>query len=114
MRQGACQPSHRDWFSHLIDLTAHYGYTGSMKATIDVPDALYRRVKARAALEGRAVREVTIALYQGWLGEPAATGSEAPLSAEEWLAGWEEIGREIQRKSIDPRPMSEIIISERR
>jgi hypothetical protein len=30
-----------------------------MKATIDIPDALYRRVKARAPLDGRAVREVT-------------------------------------------------------
>jgi hypothetical protein len=31
-----------------------------MKATIEVPDDLYRRVKAKSALEGRAVREVAI------------------------------------------------------
>lgn len=87
-----------------------------MKATIDVPDALYRQVKARAALEGRAVREVTIELYESWLGNRETRGSDAdaPLSGAEWLAGWQEIGQEIQRKSIDPRPMSEIIISERR
>ena len=38
-----------------------------MKATIDVPDDLYRKVKAKTALQGRAVREVTIELYQRWL-----------------------------------------------
>ena len=26
-----------------------------MKATIDIPDEVYRRVKAKAALEGRAI-----------------------------------------------------------
>lgn len=56
-----------------------------MKATIDVPDALYRRVKARAALDGRAVS-----------------------------VGWQALGKEIQAASVDPRPLSEIIISERR
>jgi hypothetical protein len=87
-----------------------------MKATIDVPDALYRRVKARAALDGRAVREVTIELYEQWLVDRETPGSDADasLSGVEWLAGWQEIGREVQRKSIDPRPLSEIIISERR
>ena len=38
-----------------------------MKATIDVPDELYRRVKAKTALQGRAIREVTVELYQRWL-----------------------------------------------
>jgi hypothetical protein len=41
-----------------------------MKATIDVPDDLYRRVKAKTALQGRAVREVTIELFRNWLEEP--------------------------------------------
>jgi len=36
------------------------------------------------------------------------------VSGAEWLARWEEIGEEIGQKSIDPRPMSEVIISERR
>ena len=42
-----------------------------MKATIDIPDEIYRRVKAKSAMEGRAVREVTIDLYRTWLAEPA-------------------------------------------
>ncbi len=83
---------------------------------MDVPDALYRQVKARAALEGRAVREVTIELYETWLGGRAEEGGRvgAQVSGAQWLARWEEIGEEIRQKSIDHRPMSEIIISERR
>jgi len=85
-----------------------------MKATIDVPDALYRRVKARAALQGRAVREVTIELYESWLA--AAEGGEAgpAASMEAWLERWQELGDEIARRAIEPTPMSEIILSERR
>ena len=40
-----------------------------MKATIDVPDELYRQVKAKTALQGLAIREVTVELYQRWLAE---------------------------------------------
>ena len=38
-----------------------------MKATIDIPDDLYRRVKAKSALEGRPIRAVAIELFQSWL-----------------------------------------------
>ncbi len=31
-----------------------------MRTTIDIPDELYREVKANAALEGRTVRDVVI------------------------------------------------------
>ena len=41
----------------------------NMKATIDVPDELYRRVKAKSAMRGQAVREVVVGLFQGWLAE---------------------------------------------
>ncbi len=54
-----------------------------MKATIEVPDELYRLVKAKSALEGRAVREVTVELYQRYVGqeEPpvAKTGDVAAV-----------------------------------
>lgn len=36
-----------------------------MKATIEVPDELYRQVKAKSALEGRAVREAAIPAWFG-------------------------------------------------
>ncbi|MBT5708406.1 MAG: hypothetical protein HOI66_18990 [Verrucomicrobia bacterium] len=44
-----------------------------MKATFNVPDDLYREVKARSALEGRPVREVVITLFQQWLGQNRVT-----------------------------------------
>ena len=47
-----------------------------MKATIEIPDELYRQVKAKSALEGRAIREVTIELYQAGLKQ------EMPLSEQ--------------------------------
>lgn len=40
-----------------------------MKATIDIPDDLYRRVKAKSAMQGQPVREVVVTLFQGWIEE---------------------------------------------
>ena len=85
-----------------------------MKATIDIPDQLYRRVKARAALEGRAVREVTIELYTDWLGEGAPEGEPDATAMDTWLARWAEFGERVQTASVDARPVSEIITAERR
>lgn len=61
-----------------------------MKATFEIPDELYREVKAETAREGRTVRDVTITLFQQWLREkrqiPAAPAPvdwlsfQAPLS----------------------------------
>ncbi len=57
-----------------------------MKATIDVPDELYRKVKAKSALLGRPVREVTVELYERWLAEGPSPGArETP---EDWLRAW--------------------------
>jgi hypothetical protein len=57
-----------------------------MKATIDIPDELYRRVKAQAALRGLTVREVTTDLYQRWLRERQDEGTRDEPS--EWLRSW--------------------------
>jgi len=40
-----------------------------MKETIDVPDELYRLVKAKSDREGKAVDEVTVELYQRYVGQ---------------------------------------------
>lgn len=40
-----------------------------MKATFQIPDELYREVKAETAREGRTLREVTISLFEQWLRE---------------------------------------------
>ena len=52
-----------------------------MKATIEVPDELYRLVKAKSALEGRAVREVTVELYQRYVGQEEAPAGESGEAA---------------------------------
>lgn len=65
-----------------------------MKATLDLPDDLYRRVKARSAMEGRPVRTVAIQLFQNWLdaprpdsAEPAdVTGAPTGLVDAPWIA----------------------------
>jgi hypothetical protein len=90
-----------------------------MKATIDIPDELYRRVKARAALDGRAVREIAIELFTEWVGlrEPVGEAPDAarrPLTGAEWLARWEELGAETARRGIDPRTTREILEANRR
>jgi hypothetical protein len=46
-----------------------------MKATVDIPDELYRQVKAKSALEGRPVREVAVELFEGYVGGREKTGS---------------------------------------
>ena len=57
-----------------------------MKATIDIPDDLYRQVKAEAALRGVTVREVTTQLYRRWLSEgESGKPRETPTA---WLRSW--------------------------
>lgn len=53
-----------------------------MKATIELPDELYRKVKARSALEGRSVRQVAEMLFRGWVEERATTLPPAPTAYE--------------------------------
>jgi hypothetical protein len=82
-----------------------------MKATIEIPDELYRRVKARSALLGRAVREVTIELYQQWLGDgPIQKPGE---TAEQWLDEWERLGDSLLSGAPEGPTSSEIIAADR-
>jgi hypothetical protein len=102
-----------------VDDRLQYGYTASMKATIDIPDALYRGVKARSALAGRSVRDVTIELYRRWLAETPSPAAElapeaAPEAAEAWLASWEALGKEVDRAASDDRTTREILVADRR
>lgn len=82
-----------------------------MKATIDIPDDLYRRVKAQSALLGRAVREVTIELYQRWLGELPAT--PPAQSAEEWLDEWQQLGDSTLKHAADAPTATDIMAADR-
>ena len=49
-----------------------------MKATFEIPDDLYRQVKARSAMEGRPLRSVAEELFQNWL---SGDHQPAPLAA---------------------------------
>jgi hypothetical protein len=83
-----------------------------MKATIDIPDELYRRVKARSALLGRAVREVTIELYQRWLVEapPALPAG----SSEQWLDEWLSLGGSVLKEAPEGPTATTILAADRR
>ena len=89
-----------------------------MKATIDIPDALYRQVKARSALGGRSIRDVTIEAYRRWLAEtPALYGTaegEPATAADTWLAAWEAMASDVSEAGLDPRTPREILLADRR
>ena len=59
-----------------------------MKATIDVPDDLYRRVKAKSALEAQTVREVTEALYRKWVETPTRGVADRPRRRDAATPSW--------------------------
>lgn len=82
-----------------------------MKATIEIPDELYRRVKAQSALLGLAVREVTVDLYRRWLGEsPASAPAQSP---EQWLDEWLRLGSSLLRAAPDGPTATEILAADR-
>jgi hypothetical protein len=49
-----------------------------MKATLEIPDELYRNVKARSALQGRPVRAVAVELFEKWLSGEIETNAKSP------------------------------------
>jgi hypothetical protein len=82
-----------------------------MKATIDIPDELYRKVKARSALLGKRIRDVTIELYRKWLGEEAIPkGQEDPTV---WLRGWLQLSDELTKNAPTGPSAREILEEDR-
>jgi hypothetical protein len=81
-----------------------------MKATIEIPDELYRKIKAKSALEGRPVRAVTIELFQRWLDEDAPTATPAPVEA---LEAWFRLADELM-KDAPPGPTAREILEQGR
>jgi hypothetical protein len=53
-----------------------------MKTSLDLPDELYRQLKAKSALQGRTVREVATSLFTAWVEDRVPASS---LSADEAL-----------------------------
>jgi hypothetical protein len=97
---------------------------------MDIPDELYRSLKARAAMEGRTVREVAVSLFREWVGQEAEAepvpipfsappAPPAPLAPpaygrEEWLTRWQALGEEMKRQDADPRSAVRILLDDRR
>ena len=71
-----------------------------MKATLDIPDDLYKRVKARSALEGKPIRSVAIELFQRWIQVPSDMvdkNGSLSLSAEDYKKyPWLELARKYK------------------
>ena len=82
-----------------------------MKTTIEIPDDLYRRVKAKSALEGRAVREVTIELYKSWL--EASSQHKSTKTTVECMEEWFALADEAMRNA-PPGPTAREILEEDR
>ena len=83
-----------------------------MKATIEIPDELYRQVKAVSALQGRTIREVTVELYQQWV--MSASRATLSPSAEEWLAEWLQLGHESLSAAPPGSTATEILAADRK
>lgn len=84
-----------------------------MKTSIDLSDDLYRRIKSKSALEGRAVREVATALFTAWVedripvGEsssPVKTAREGDDRAGAWLDDWKALSTRISARTRDGGP----------
>ncbi len=82
-----------------------------MKATIDVPDDLYRQIKSEAALRGLTIREVTTQLYRRWLSE--GEGGEAREAPTAWLRSWLDAADEAIKHAPVGRPAREELAADR-
>jgi hypothetical protein len=81
-----------------------------MKATIDIPDELYRRLKAKSALEGRPVRSVVVELVQHWV--EGGTTAARP-SPDQWLEDWFRLGEEASRNAPPGPTATEVLEADR-
>ncbi|MDO5626379.1 MAG: hypothetical protein Q4G71_17040 [Pseudomonadota bacterium] len=52
-----------------------------MRTTFDVPDPLFRHLKARAALEGTSLRDLLLTLIERALAQPPLPSVPAPPAA---------------------------------
>ena len=56
-----------------------------MKATLDIPEDLYRKVKSKSALSGQPVRAVAINLFTEWVNEPFPSPVATTQSTPAWF-----------------------------
>lgn len=92
-----------------------------MKTTLEIPDAIYRRVKSKSSLDGRPVREVTQRLYELWLDgrvtldDPAYAPADGNAAwAKRWLRETEALSDQIGKNCVDPRLGRDLLKDDRR
>jgi hypothetical protein len=61
----------------------------TVKTTIEIPDALFRRAKARAAERGQSLKDFVAEALQAKLAGPAREAAAPP----KWMAGFGKLGR---------------------
>jgi len=81
-----------------------------MRTTLDIPDALYRQVRSRSALEGTTLRSITITLYSDWLSRPQMSiEAPSPAQASNKLPDWAGLCSSAITKNADgPHDMGSI------
>ncbi len=84
-----------------------------MKATMEIPDDLYRQVKAKSALEGRAVRAVAVELFRQYVGldepsKPEVGGRDLEVlrriggdPVPEWFGSLRKSARGVKRHDME-------------
>jgi len=76
-----------------------------MKATMDIPDDLYRQVKAKSALEGVTVREVAVAFFTTWVGDapthPVARRDAKEPATPAWFGAARRYATSVDRHDMD-------------
>jgi len=93
-----------------------------MKTTLELPDELGRAMKAQAALEGVKLRVFVEQAVRLRLSkapgaprhEEDAGRSARRREAAAWLRRWTTLGEAIERESVDPRPLTDILLEDRR
>ena len=88
----------------------------SMKTTLDIPDALYRRFKMKTAMNGETVRNATLAFITSYVnGRAVGLGSNGvPLGRDEKDSGlelpaWAGLAAPYIREHLDgPHDMASI------
>ena len=75
-----------------------------MKTTIDIPNDIYRRVKAKTAMQSRTIREITVSLYLGWITSQEAvveTSSPDVTATPNWFASAKSYAKKVSSHDMD-------------
>jgi hypothetical protein len=72
-----------------------------MKATIDLDEALYRRLKVEAARRGRTVRELVAEGIRAVIDAPPAADANRTVAAPDWIGSLSAYAGQSQRHDLE-------------